>query len=315
MLKHTNHSQILFHNRQVLIQGWEQMTEPKQDIWSEWLLKRRFGDDPKQVKAVIDTLLPIRDCVLSHANLGKKQILLDIGDGLIAFGALEANNSCHVIFSDVSQALLDRAQQVAEEKALLNRCQFVCNSATNLLDIADHSIDAVTTRSVLIYISDKQKAFREFYRVLKPEGRISMFEPIVRFSYHEPKHTFWGYDVTSIVDLSEKVKGVYREAQPPDTDPMLDFDERNLITYAKEAGFKEIYLELQVKVKPKCNTPPWNTVFNTAPNPKAPSLAQAVDQVLTPAERKSFISQLRPLLEREKGIDHSAVAYLWATKI
>lgn len=292
------------------------MTEPKQDIWSEWLLKRRFGDDPKQVRAVIDTLLPIREKVLSHANLGENQILLDVGcgDGLIAFGALEANDSCRVIFSDVSQALLHRAQEVAEEKTLSSRCQFVCNSATDLLDIADCSVNVVTTRSVLIYIADKQKAFKEFHRVLKPEGRISLFEPIVRFSYHEPIHTLWGYDVSPIVDLAEKVKDVYRKAQPPETDPMLDFDERDLIAYATESGFNEVCLELQVKVKPKSNTPPWDTVYHTAPNPKAPSLAEAVNQALSPPEREMFVDHLRPLLESENGVNHSAASYLWATK-
>ena len=292
------------------------MTEPKQDIWSEWLLKRRFGDDPKQVEAVINTLLPIREKVLSHANLGENQILLDVGcgDGLIAFSALEANDSCRVIFSDVSQALLHQAQQIAEEKALLSRCQFVCNSATDLLDVADRSIDVLTTRSVLIYISNKKEAFKEFYRVLKPKGRISLFEPIVRFSYHESEHTFWGYDVLPIVDLAKKIKHIYRKAQPPETDPMLDFDERDLIAYAEEAGFKEVYLELQVKVKPKSDTPTWNTVFHIAPNPKAPSLAEALNQALTPAERERFVNHLRPLLESEEGTTRSAVAYLWATK-
>ena len=44
--------------------------------------------------------------------------------------------------------------------------------------MADGSVDVVTTRSVLIYVKDKAAALREFYRVLKPGGRVSLFEPI-----------------------------------------------------------------------------------------------------------------------------------------
>ena len=43
-------------------------------------------------------------------------------------------------------------------------------------------MDIVTTRSVLIYVEDKRRAFEEFFRVLKPGGRISLFEPINRFN-------------------------------------------------------------------------------------------------------------------------------------
>jgi cyclopropane fatty-acyl-phospholipid synthase-like methyltransferase len=64
------------------------VTKPQHDIWSEWLLKRRFGDDAEQMKAAMDYLYRVRDEVLEHANLGDNETLLDVGcgDGLIAFG-------------------------------------------------------------------------------------------------------------------------------------------------------------------------------------------------------------------------------------
>jgi arsenite methyltransferase len=57
----------------------------------------------------------------------------------------------------------------------------------------------VTTRSVLIYVKDKRRAaFEELHRVLKPGGRLSIFEPINNFTYPEPPHLFGGSDVTPV---------------------------------------------------------------------------------------------------------------------
>src|SRR6266496_2809345 len=46
------------------------------------------------------------------------------------------------------------------------------------IPLASQSVDIVMTRSVLIYLSDKRAGVRELYRVLKPRGRASIFEPI-----------------------------------------------------------------------------------------------------------------------------------------
>ena len=84
------------------------------------------------------------------------------------------------------------------------RCSFVQASADALSGIPDGSVDAVTTRSVLIYVDRKQESFTEFYRVLKPGGRLSIFEPINRFGWSDANDRFWSYDVTPAVSLADK---------------------------------------------------------------------------------------------------------------
>ncbi len=126
-------------------------------------------------------------------------MVLDVGcgDGLIAFGALDrVGEEGQVIFSDISQDLLDHCRSLAQQLQVLERCRFVRASAENLAAIATGSVDVVTTRSVLIYVQAKQQALHEFYHVLKPGGRLSIFEPINRFCYPEPPQMFLGYDVT-----------------------------------------------------------------------------------------------------------------------
>ncbi len=181
-----------------------------QDLWSQWLLNRRFGGDPKRMRAALDYLYRVRDRVLSNANLTDGETLLDVGcgDGLIAFGALEKVKTGRVIFSDISQDLLHHTRAIAREMGVLDRCRFLLAPAENL-PLQDASVDVVTTRSVLIYVSAKQQAFEEFYRVLKPKGRLSIFEPINRFAYptYAPPHMFWGYDVTPVNGNRPEGKG------------------------------------------------------------------------------------------------------------
>src|ERR1051326_9049105 len=172
------------------------LPESTQDQWAQWLLQRRHGGNLAHQEAVLAALLPIRDRVLQHARLAEGETLLDVGtgDGLIAFGALpQVGAPGQVIFSDISQDLLDHCQALAEQMDVLERCRFVQASADDLASIAGSSVDVITTRSVLIYVAAKQQAFHEFYRVLKPGARISLFEPVNRFSFPEPAHLFFGY--------------------------------------------------------------------------------------------------------------------------
>lgn len=292
------------------------VTEVSEDIWSKWLRHRRDGDDSDARRQTSELLQPIRDRVLDHAAITEGNALLDVGcgDGLIAFGALDRTKTGTVLFSDISQELLDQCKAIAEDLGVINRCQFVRASADDLHPMPGASISVVTTRSVLIYVRAKADAFREFYRVLVPGGRISLFEPINSFRYPEPDHVFYGYDVSPVAHLARKVKAVYREAQPVRSDPMTDFDERDLLRYAEEAGFEELHLSLDADIERPSSELSWEVRLHRAPNPLAPTLQEAVDQSLTPPEAKEFLGHLKPLVEQKIGTRKLAVAYLWGTK-
>ncbi len=292
------------------------MGEGKLDHWAQWVLHRQFGGDPDAEKAFVFGPNPMRDKVLDNAKLAADDVLLDVGcgSGLIAFSAFARRGARGtVIFSDISQDLLDHCRSRAQELGVLDRCRFVRAGADDLQAIADSSVDAVTTRSVLIYVPEKQQAFHECYRVLKPGGRLSIFEPINRFGHPQPPHVLWGYDSAPVVDMAKKVRAIYDRNQPLETDPMMNFDERDLLSWAEQAGFGEIHLELQVGVTPR---PPmrWDTFIHMAGNPRVPTLEEAIQEALTPDEREAFMAHLRPLVESGHGRARWALAYLWAVK-
>ena len=288
------------------------------DRWHRWLLDVRFGGDAGcREKDLTEFLYPVRDTVLDRARLRPGETLLDVGtgDGLIAFGALERLGPAgRVIFSDISQDLLDHCRKAADAEGLLGRCRFVLAAADRLTGVADASVDAVTTRSVLIYVKDKAAALREFYRVLRPGGRVSLFEPInVLMSAADPDR-FFGYDVTPVRALAAKVQALYESIQPPGVDPMIDFDDRDLVRHARSAGFGEIDLELRVSVKARKQPIPWERFLRTSGNPLVPTFGDALGQALSQQEAAELTGYLRPLVESGAGLERRAVAYLTAVK-
>lgn len=180
------------------------------DIWSDWLLERRFGGDAVQLKRLMDLLAPVRDRVLAGAALKDGETLLDVGcgDGLIAFGALQAQR---------------------------------------------------------------------------------------------------------VVDAAHKLKAQTRSLQPPESDPMLNFDERDLLRMVQDAGFTEVEMDYEARITRWPETE-WSALINQAPNPKLPTWAEAMDQVLTPAEKEAFIAHVRPQVEQRQAIEKLAHVFLRGTK-
>jgi ubiquinone/menaquinone biosynthesis C-methylase UbiE len=256
-----------------------------------------------------------RERVLDLAQIAEGETLLDVGcgEGLIAFGALE-RGAGQVIFSDISDDLLAFCRQAASDLGVLDRCKFVKAPADKLETVDDVSVDVVTTRSVLIYVGDKRTAFTEFARVLRPGGRISLCEPINRFATTTGRRASWaGYDLTPLGEIGTKLRAVYEALQPLDSDPMLDFDERDLVGLAEEAGFFpiELYLDAEIKeVEPR----DWEGFLNSSGNPNIPTIAEAMEQALTVSDRELLVTHLRPLVEQGRGEWRMASAHLRATR-
>jgi arsenite methyltransferase len=202
---------------------------------------------------------------------------------------------------------------LAERLGVLHRCRFVKAPADDLSPVADGTVDVVTTRSVLAYVGPKREAFAEFARVLRPGGRISLYEPINRLICSEPSHLFSGYDVSPVEELATRVGAAYERRQSPIDDPMFNFDERDLLAFADRAGFSERHLELHVDMARSAPLE-WDAYANTSPNPRAPTLREAMAESLSSEEEQRFTAHLRPLVERGDGTSAVAIAYLWATK-
>lgn len=285
------------------------------DQWAEWLLHRRHGGDPEQLRRTLEFLGPIRDRVIKNARLSPGDIVLDVGagDGLIGFAALDAvAPNGRVIFDEISADLLEQLRRLAADAGVSERCDFVLSNAESLGDIPDQSVDAVTMRSVLIYVSDKAAAFQAFHRVLRHGGRLSMFEPINRFSEPREGEAWGGYDVRPVKELYDRVMAVYRSA--PSTPTMLDFDERTLFELAEQAGFTAVKLRLEAESGVRPENWKWDQWMKTSPNPLAPTGAEAVATALSADEATRFAAYMRAMMDSTPPAFRSALAYLHAIK-
>jgi len=276
---------------------------------------RHRDDEAPRERRLTTFLYPLRKDLLDRARLKPDETVLDVGtgDGLIAFGALERVGATgRVIFSDISQDLLDRCREAVAAEGLLGRCDFRRASADALTGIDDASVDVVTTRSVLIYVTNKDAALREFRRVLKPGGRAVLAEPVSELQA-EPGW-FFGYDVRPIAGIAAKVRLFYAGLQPRSRAPGLGFNDRDLVGLAERAGFREVDCQLRVNVqaaRPPC---PWGRFLRAAPGPQLPPFGEVIDHLLDPGEASAFTEYLKPLVESGAGHRRQALAGLTAVK-
>lgn len=296
----------------------------KQDPWYEWLIHSRHAGDPEERRLVLGETERYADKVLAGAQLMPGMTLADIGsgEGLVAFKAIENTGpALQVILTDISAPLLEHTRQLAIKKGMSDQCTFLECDAENLHGIPNASVDVVTTRAVLAYVADKKAALREFHRILKPGGRISLAEPIMMDEARAACVLKAAVDAEDLRDAGSFLGLMHRwkSAQFPDTlakttsCPMTNFSERDLVCFAQENGFTDIHMELHIDVRP-FQVSSWDVFIASAPHPLAPSLAFILSDHFTNAERNQFEKVLRPLIE-DRGLSvHDRVAYLTATR-
>lgn len=294
------------------------------DPWSEWLLRRRHGGAPAHEPVVQGHVQRIRDRVLDGAGPLAGKVLVDVGagDGLIAFGAFErVGPSLRAVFAEPSRALLQRAEERAVELGVQDSCTFVQTSAEELDGVGDESCDVLTTRSVLVYVADKAAAARQFHRVLKPGGRLSIAEPI----YRDEAVLLAAFTNLAKSEADSAFSSPLRHmqrcrtAQLPSTleeieqSPLTNFTERDLVTLFQRAGFKEIHLELHIDIGKEAAMS-WDTYIDIAPRPGASTLREIFATHLSDQERLEVETGFRPLVEAGQLTARSTMAYLAASK-
>jgi arsenite methyltransferase len=209
------------------------------DQWADWLIRTRYaGWAEEEIATAVAALEQRRDRVLDAASIRPGETLVDVGagTGLLTIGAVDrVGAEGDVIALDISVDTLEhlRAHATAPNVAYLI-------GSAEVLPLMDASVDVVVTRSVLIYVEDKAAAAREFFRVLRASGRVSIFEPVNSRNLLLTD----AVDFSPLGDLGARVRDWNTAFYANPDDPMLDFDETDLSRFFEEAGFVKVELEL-----------------------------------------------------------------------
>ena len=299
-------------------------TDKDPDIWADWLLHKRHADDPAFESLVRADALAYADRVLDLAQIQPGMTLLDVGsgDGVVAFRAIERiGPDLKVVLTDISRELLAKAQAEARRREVQQQCTFWWCAADSLHDIPDASVDVVTTRAVLAYVADKPAALREFMRVLRVGGRISLAEPIFQYAAIETTALRQMVERSDEGSQKELLRLIHRwkASQYPDTlagiaeRPMTNFSERTLWEFVRACGFADMHMELHVDMQPSAVTS-WELLLDLSPHPLAPTLGEILAEQFSRQERAILEQALRPTLESSSPMSTNYIAYLSARR-
>ena len=219
------------------------------------------------------------------------------------------NGSGKVIASDYAKDCIDEREKIAESCGITKGMEFIVQDSSNM-GLEDNSVDVIVMRSLLVHISDKLKAIKEFYRILKPDGRISIFEPIIKSNTRY-------YELINPLNFSnyEKLKEVEYKIMTDENDPLVNFDNESLIRDFELAGFKEIDLDLSIEESTyqvyAHMIDPW---FNTPSGAGKLTMKERFFQYLTEEETNKYIQKLKQELDGKTITLNSLSAYVFAKK-
>ena len=154
---------------------------------------------------------------LAFTEVKKGEVVLDLGSGAGLDVLLASNRvgpSGRVIGLDMTPEMIEKAKENAE-KAGAGNVEFRLGEMENM-PIEDASVDWVISNCVINLSPDKKKVFQEAYRVLRPEGKISVSDIVAEGIPKGLKDLLW----------SSCVGGA--------------LDEKSYLRLIEEAGFKEV---------------------------------------------------------------------------
>ncbi len=142
--------------------------------------------------------------------LPENTAVLDVGCGLGGPArTLAAEFGCRVIGVDVVPAFCQTAVWLSDMSEMAERTQFVCASAVKL-PFAERVFDAVMMQLVNMNVRDKEALFAGIHRVLKPGGKLALFE-VCRTGGEKLRYpVFWADNesVSFVVDEEELQESV-----------------------------------------------------------------------------------------------------------
>jgi arsenite methyltransferase len=178
---------------------------------------------------------------LTHVEVLEGQTILDLGcgGGIDVFRASKlVGENGRVIGLDATPEMIFRARETAKKYDYRN-VEFRLGEIEHM-PIDSDSVDLIVSNCVLNLVPDKESAFREIYRVLKPGGKISVSDMVATEERRkEVRSEEWAACIAGAVTFGE-YKGMLEKAGFTGVEGLDELHPINQESKSKGLGVKSV---------------------------------------------------------------------------
>lgn len=220
---------------------------------AEEKLKRNWTNGANNYSNIVKEELagPLRkewtDIILENAPKRTGMDILDIGTGPGFFAIIMEQAGNHVTAVDCTEAMIEQAKKNAADEGVSP--MFLVSDGQKL-NFSDSSFDLIISRNVGWTLMDAESAYKEWRRLLKPDGRVILFDANWNYRYfNEERMEEYHRDLLNYERIFHKPAPTftkeeedYRKSMPMCQRKRPQWD---LQAFA-EAGYKKIYCDLDI---------------------------------------------------------------------
>jgi SAM-dependent methyltransferase len=145
------------------------------DVYAE-IRREAFGIDIGQSSWIT---ADEQDHYLEWLNLSKGKVLLDVACGSAGPALRIAEKTgCSIVGIDAHADAIATATALAAERGFGQRAEFRIVDAAGTLPFSTNYFDAITCIDAINHLPDRPNVLAEWFRVLKPAGRLLFTDPI-----------------------------------------------------------------------------------------------------------------------------------------